>query len=72
MSLLSVNYFVVGVKPRRTIRAVLFVDEEVRQSGAEAYAKAHAHEAQHIVAAIETDLGVGPVCGFGFSGSAEG
>ena len=29
------------------------------------------YEAHNIVAAIETDLGVGPVCGFGFSGSAE-
>ena len=63
-----------GVQPRRTIRAVLFVDEEVRQSGAVAYAEAHKEEAEggKIVAAIETDLGVGPVCGFGYSGSAEG
>lgn len=57
-------------KPRRTIRAVLFVDEEVRQSGANAYAEAHSSEAPNIVAAIETDLGVGPVCGFGFTGSS--
>lgn len=63
-----------GVQPRRTIRAVLFVDEEVRQSGAVAYAEAHREEASSgkIVAAIETDLGVGPVCGFGYSGSDEG
>lgn len=60
-----------GLRPRRTVRAVLFVDEEVRQRGAQAYADAHAAEAQHIVAAIETDLGVGPACGFGFSGKAE-
>jgi carboxypeptidase Q len=60
-----------GMRPRRTIRAVLFVDEEVRQRGAQAYADAHAAEAHNIVAAIETDLGVGPVCGFGFSGKPE-
>ena len=62
---------VLGMRPRRTIRAVLFVDEEVRQRGAFAFAEAHASEAHNIVAAIETDLGVGPVCGFGFSGCPE-
>ena len=34
-----------------------------------AYAAAHAQEVPNIVAAIETDLGVGPVNGFGFSGT---
>jgi carboxypeptidase Q len=49
------------------------VDEEVKQSGAIAYADAHAQECmdKKIVAAIETDLGVGPVCGFGYSGKAS-
>lgn len=59
-------------QPRRTIRAVLFVDEEVGQRGADAYQQAHQHEAQNVIAAIETDLGVGPVAGFGFSGTSEG
>jgi carboxypeptidase Q len=59
-----------NMRPRRTVRAVLFVDEEVRQSGARAYAAQHETEAVNIVAAIETDMGVGPVCGFGFSGSS--
>jgi carboxypeptidase Q len=63
-----------GWRPRRTIRAVLFVDEEVLQSGANAYADGHQQECldKRIVAAIETDLGVGPVCGFGFSGTEKG
>jgi Zn-dependent M28 family amino/carboxypeptidase len=61
-----------GLRPKRTIRAVLFVDEEVTQSGAIAYMQAHRHEAENIVAAMETDLGAGPVCGFGFSGSEKG
>lgn len=61
-----------NIRSKRTIRAVLFVDEEVTQTGAKQYALAHAHEAHNIVAAIETDLGVGPVVGFGFSGSSEG
>ncbi len=60
-----------NLKPRRTIRAVLFVDEEVGQTGANAYQLAHAHEAENVIAAIETDLGVGRVCGFGFTGTSE-
>ena len=58
-------------KPKRTIRAVLFVDEELQQAGANAYAAAHAHEAHNIVACIETDMGLGPVCGYGFSGTSD-
>lgn len=63
--------FKFGLKPRRTIRAVLFADEELCQAGAKAYCKQHFHEASNgdIVAALETDMGVGLVCGFGFSGS---
>lgn len=57
-------------RPRRTIRAVLFVDEEVAQSGAIAYQQDHQGEASKVQVAIETDLGVGPVCGFGFTGSS--
>lgn len=60
-----------GMTPKRTIRAVLFVDEEVQTSGANAYYAAHRSEASKIVACIETDMGVGPVCGFGFTGLSE-
>ncbi len=59
------------LKPRRTIRIVLFVDEEVRQSGAQAYCDA-CIDHENIIAAIETDLGAGPVIGFGFTGCDEG
>mgnify|MGYP001062559731 CR=1 FL=1 len=44
-----------GVRPARTIRAVLFANEEFGLSGAHAYAKAFAHE-RH-VAAVESDMG---------------
>ena len=52
----------------RTIRVVLFVDEEVRQSGASAYFESLSESelAKHYIV-METDLGAGPVCGFGFS-----
>ncbi len=60
-----------NLKPRRTIRIVLFVDEEVRQSGAQAYCD-ECSDHENIIAAIETDLGAGPVIGWGFTGSNEG
>lgn len=48
--------------PKRTIRCVLFMNEELGQSGSRAYFAAHGHE-QH-VAAIESDLGAGTPLGF--------
>ena len=50
---------VLGLKPRRTVRAVLFVDEECCQRGGNSYLNAHREEAEcgRIVAAIETDMG---------------
>ena len=45
-----------------------FADEEMSQSGANAFKTAHIHELDNIVAAIETDMGVGRPCGFGYSG----
>jgi carboxypeptidase Q len=46
-----------GLKPRRTIRAVLFANEENGLRGGIAYAAAHTAECH--VAALETDLGSG-------------
>jgi Peptidase family M28 len=48
------------VRPRRTLRVVLFGAEEMDISGP-AYAAAHAAEASHIVLAAESDFGIGPV-----------
>lgn len=61
-----------GLRPRRTIRGVLFVDEECRQTGAKAYLEAHSSELESIVVALETDMGAGPPVGFGFDGSTKG
>jgi carboxypeptidase Q len=48
-------------KPRRTLRVVLFANEEFGLSGAQAYAKDHAAElAKHILAG-ESDFGSGKV-----------
>lgn len=48
-------------KPKRTIRVVLFADEEFGSSGSAAYAEAHAAELDRHVLAMEADLGSGPV-----------
>lgn len=45
------------VRPRRTIRVVLFANEEFGLSGARAYARDHAAEAAQHVLGMESDLG---------------
>jgi carboxypeptidase Q len=56
-----------GFKPKRTIRAVVFTDEEMCQTGADQYQLLHASEAEKVVMAIETDCGAGPVLGFNYN-----
>lgn len=46
-----------NLRPRRTIRVVLWTGEENGLHGARAYAKDHAHEMDRHVAAIEADIG---------------
>jgi carboxypeptidase Q len=48
-------------KPRRTLRVVLFANEEFGLSGAEAYAASHAKELPRHVVAAEADVGSGRV-----------
>ena len=50
-------------KPRRTLRVVLFANEEYGLDGAAAYAVAHAAEVDSIALAVEADLGAGKVWG---------
>ena len=45
--------------PRRTVRVVLFMNEENGLAGGKAYAQAHAAEAERHVAALESDAGAG-------------
>ncbi len=58
-----------GLIPRRTIRVVLFTNEENGLRGGRAYHAAHAKE-KH-AAAIESDSGAGPPRGFGVGGTPE-
>lgn len=60
-----------GVKPKRTIRFVLFTGEEEGLLGSQAYAKAHAGEADSIQAVIVLDNGVGAVTGQALQGRAD-
>lgn len=55
-----------GLQPKRTIRVVLFTNEENGLRGGEAYYEAHKDETH--VAAIEADSGSGAPFGFGVAG----
>ena len=61
-----------GLKPKRTIRAVLFTNEENGLRGGKAYAETHAAELSRHVAAIESDSGAARPLGFGVSAGPGG
>jgi carboxypeptidase Q len=48
-----------GLRPKRTLRVIAWMDEELTFSGPRAYAQAHAKEMGAHFAAIESDLGAG-------------
>jgi carboxypeptidase Q len=58
-----------GLRPRRTVRAVLFTNEENGLRGGQAYRDRHRAELANHVLMIEADLGFFPPLAFGFSGS---
>ncbi len=60
-----------GLRPRRTVRVVLWANEENGLRGAAAYRDAHRDDLDNHVLAIETDGGVAKPLGFGFSGTEE-
>jgi carboxypeptidase Q len=60
-----------GLRPRRTLRVVLFTNEENGLRGGRAYAERHAAELQQHVAALESDSGGFKPEGFGFTGNAR-
>jgi carboxypeptidase Q len=59
-----------GLRPKRTLRVVLWTNEENGQRGASAYHAEHKDELDNHVAAIESDLGAFRAIGFGFSGGS--
>jgi len=60
-----------GLRPRRTVRVVLWVNEENGLRGAKTYAARHQEELHRHVVAIESDEGVFQPNGFTFKGSAR-
>ena len=58
-----------GLRPRRTVRVVLWTNEENGLRGGNAYRDAHRAELPNHVLAIESDAGVFKPTGFGFTGS---
>jgi carboxypeptidase Q len=61
-----------GLRPRRTVRVVLFTNEENGLRGGLAYRDHHKEELASHVLMIESDGGVFKPTGFGFSGSEGG
>ena len=60
-----------GLRPKRTIRCVLWTNEENGGKGNKAYRDMHMDELNDHVLAIESDGGVFAPTGFGFTGSNE-
>jgi carboxypeptidase Q len=58
-----------GLRPRRTVRLVLWTNEENGERGARAYRDAHRQELASHAMMLEADSGVFPPLVFGFSGS---
>jgi hypothetical protein len=61
-----------GIAPKRTIRAVLFTNEENGLRGGKAYAEGHAADLPRHVAALESDSGGARPLGFGVSAGPGG
>jgi carboxypeptidase Q len=60
-----------GLRPRRTVRVVMWTNEENGLRGGRAYRDAHREQLDRHVLAIESDGGVFKPRGFGFTGSDE-
>lgn len=60
---------VLGLRPRRTVRAVMWTNEENGLRGAGAYRETHKSELENHILAMESDGGVFKPLGFGFTGS---
>ncbi len=60
-----------GVRPRRTIRFILFSGEEEGLLGSLAYVRAHKNELDNIVAEVVLDEGSGPIASFSTGGRKD-
>ncbi|XP_067011004.2 carboxypeptidase Q isoform X2 [Anabrus simplex] len=60
-----------GLRPRRTMRAILWTAEEEGLVGSQAYVKAHANETKNLDFVMESDEGTFKPMGLSFSGSKD-
>ena len=60
-----------GIRPRRTIRFILFSGEEEGLLGSLAYVRAHRNELDNIVAEVVLDEGVGAISSFSTGGRKD-
>jgi carboxypeptidase Q len=60
-----------GLRPRRTVRFVLFSGEEQGMLGSRAYVEAHRAEMDRTVAAVFYDSGIGRVTGYSLGGRKD-
>lgn len=60
-----------GIRPKRTIRVVMWTNEENGLRGGNAYRDEHRDQLDNHVVAMESDAGVFKPRGFGFTGSDE-
>jgi carboxypeptidase Q len=60
-----------GIKPKRTVRAVSFMNEEISSTGGKTYAEEAKRKGEIHFAALESDRGVTSPRGFGFDADGE-
>lgn len=60
-----------GLKPKRTLRLVLWTNEENGANGAATYARSQKATAENVIIAIESDTGTFAPEGFAFTGSGK-
>lgn len=64
-------YRKIGIRPIRTVRAVMFMNEEISATGGRAYAEEAQRKGEKHYAALESDRGVMSPRGFGFDAAGE-
>jgi len=60
-----------GLRPKRTIRVIMWTCEEFGGQGAQYYYEQHKKETPNVILAIESDIGTFTPTGFGFSGTSK-
>jgi hypothetical protein len=60
-----------GIKPKRSVRAVMFMNEEMTSTGGQVYADLAERNNEIHYAALESDRGVMSPLGFGFGAGGE-